>query len=339
MTVENPVFDGQPGGEKPSILTQLSDVQLRALQLLAAGFAYKTIGTQLGCTQKTLRHRFTRLYDRLAVTSGVEAALMLANGGLLDDQLITQRLDLKRFKSLSKRQRDVLETLIEGHGQANKQIAQTLVVSTDTVRGHLFRLNKKLGVSGSMTRAGVVIGYWLYKKGLDEDTIALTAQETEIFRLAALGFGNREIATRVGLAYSTVKNHMSEKYTKLGVGGREEAVLRLINEGKLNLGELVGNFDLSTFDSLTPKQHRFIDALLEGSARQSTRTRTIAGRLGCASSTIKNNLTEIYRSLGINELTGSRARLVVLALAYKQKPTDTGSGIGNILTKQYLGCV
>lgn len=55
-------------------------------------------------------------------------------------------------------------------------------------------------------------------------TAHLTPREVEILRLLDNGSSNKEIATTLGIALSTVKNHMHAVFEKLGVQGRGAAV-------------------------------------------------------------------------------------------------------------------
>ena len=54
----------------------------------------------------------------------------------------------------------------------------------------------------------------------------LTDRETEILRLMASGFSNKEIAGSLGVAEGTIKNHVSNILSKLGVRDRTRAVLK-----------------------------------------------------------------------------------------------------------------
>jgi DNA-binding NarL/FixJ family response regulator len=60
---------------------------------------------------------------------------------------------------------------------------------------------------------------------------ALTSRETEILRLMAGGYSNREIAGLLGITEGTVKTHVSTILAKLGVRDRTRAVLRGLEMG------------------------------------------------------------------------------------------------------------
>lgn len=59
----------------------------------------------------------------------------------------------------------------------------------------------------------------------------LTAREREVSALVAAGLSNKEIAARLYLGHSTVKNHVHNVLAKAGAGTRAEAVARLHGTG------------------------------------------------------------------------------------------------------------
>lgn len=59
----------------------------------------------------------------------------------------------------------------------------------------------------------------------------LTERETQILRLMAGGYSNKEIAGSLGVAEGTVKNHVSNILSKLGVRDRTRAVLKAFELG------------------------------------------------------------------------------------------------------------
>jgi two-component system, NarL family, response regulator YdfI len=64
-----------------------------------------------------------------------------------------------------------------------------------------------------------------------ENLEELTAREIEVLRLMAEGFGNKEIASRLGISEHTVKFHISSILAKLGASSRTEAVTQGIRMG------------------------------------------------------------------------------------------------------------
>ena len=60
---------------------------------------------------------------------------------------------------------------------------------------------------------------------------AMTQRETEILRLMAGGYSNKEIARALDVAEGTIKNHVSNILSKMGVRDRTRAVLKAIEAG------------------------------------------------------------------------------------------------------------
>ena len=61
----------------------------------------------------------------------------------------------------------------------------------------------------------------------------LTDRETEILRLMAGGYSNKEIANSLNVAEGTVKNHVSNILSKMGVRDRTRAVLKAFELGQI----------------------------------------------------------------------------------------------------------
>jgi len=60
---------------------------------------------------------------------------------------------------------------------------------------------------------------------------SLSPKETEVLRLVASGYSNREIAVALSKSEGTIKNHVSSVLSKLGVRDRTRAVLRALEIG------------------------------------------------------------------------------------------------------------
>jgi DNA-binding NarL/FixJ family response regulator len=64
---------------------------------------------------------------------------------------------------------------------------------------------------------------WLSEGEPDEETLLLTSRELELLQLVAEDATNKEIARRLFIAESTVKNHMRNILSKLHLNNRREA--------------------------------------------------------------------------------------------------------------------
>ncbi len=64
---------------------------------------------------------------------------------------------------------------------------------------------------------------------------SLTSRETEVLRMVAKGFGNKEIAAALNIAEVTVKLHVSHVLEKLNVKDRTEAATAALQRGIISL--------------------------------------------------------------------------------------------------------
>ncbi len=64
---------------------------------------------------------------------------------------------------------------------------------------------------------------------------SLTDRETQALRLMAKGFTNKEIAKELGISEVTVKTHVSNVLSKLGLSSRTQAALFALKEGLVGL--------------------------------------------------------------------------------------------------------
>lgn len=64
---------------------------------------------------------------------------------------------------------------------------------------------------------------------------ALTDRENDVLRLLATGLSNKEIAYKLGIGEKTVKTHVSNILSKLGVLSRTQAALHAIRIGLVSL--------------------------------------------------------------------------------------------------------
>jgi DNA-binding NarL/FixJ family response regulator len=72
--------------------------------------------------------------------------------------------------------------------------------------------------------------------GVSNTPDTLTQREEEILKLIAAGKDNRDIAAALKIEEKTVKNHINNIYSKIGVNNRTEAIYYMLNSlfGKTN---------------------------------------------------------------------------------------------------------
>jgi DNA-binding NarL/FixJ family response regulator len=72
----------------------------------------------------------------------------------------------------------------------------------------------------------------------EEDSVAgLTTREIELLRLMASGMSNKEIASHLSLAESTIKNRLSLLFEKLDVKDRTQAAIYALSHGLIPLSD------------------------------------------------------------------------------------------------------
>jgi DNA-binding NarL/FixJ family response regulator len=69
------------------------------------------------------------------------------------------------------------------------------------------------------------------KLGVEDELGQLNDVDLRMLRLIASGLSNKEIATRMGFAESTVKNRLSALFQKIGVADRTQAAIYAITCG------------------------------------------------------------------------------------------------------------
>lgn len=61
--------------------------------------------------------------------------------------------------------------------------------------------------------------------------VELTARETQVLRLIAMGLANLEIAEALEISIETVKEHVQNLLRKLGLGDRTQAAVWALRHG------------------------------------------------------------------------------------------------------------
>jgi DNA-binding CsgD family transcriptional regulator len=152
---------------------------------------------------------------------------------------------LRAIFGLTAREAAVLALVVRGH--RTPEIARELVIADGTARKHIERVYGKLGVSNrshaiarvlqqqaTMTSGTTGVIRELFERFDVDDPVAaygLTGREAEVLILAAAGYSNRRIASKLGVRPETIKKHLDHVYAKLGVAGRGHAAAHTLALG------------------------------------------------------------------------------------------------------------
>lgn len=94
------------------------------------------------------------------------------------------------------------------------------------------------------TDAVVSVPWHLIEQVQNAAEPGLSARELEVLLWTARGHSNHQIARRLSLAESTVKRHLANIYSKLGVSSRTEAINKGLAEGWLSSRDLSSGEDM-----------------------------------------------------------------------------------------------
>ncbi|PJK07263.1 DNA-binding response regulator [Lysobacteraceae bacterium NML120232] len=156
---------------------------------------------------------------RMPVMSGLEAMQALAANRQLPPTIILTTFDDDQL---------VMAGMKAGaRGYLLKDVSLTQLV--DAI--------KTVAMGGSLVQPAITQRLLSGLEHISNDFVSLdkpdplTERETEILRLMAGGFSNKEIASSLNVAEGTIKNHVSSILSKLGVRDRTRAVLRAFELG------------------------------------------------------------------------------------------------------------
>jgi DNA-binding NarL/FixJ family response regulator len=221
--IANATDPGKAGKSGKSITVLLVDDQtlvrqgVRSLLSLAEGIevgAVASDGKQASEMIPQVRPDVVLMDMRMPVMSGLEALQALAASGELpptiilttfdDDQMVLAGIKAGAkgymLKDVSLEQLvGAIQTVANGGSLVQPAMSQRLLSGLEHMRNEFVSLDRP---------------------------DPLTDRETEILRLMAGGFSNKEIANSLGVAEGTIKNHVSNILSKLGVRDRTRAVLK-----------------------------------------------------------------------------------------------------------------
>lgn len=157
--------------------------------------------------------------DELAESAGLEPDVILLYG----DAVTTEGMAALRRARRRSRWTPIVIVLPVPHVSA---VRRALHAGVD---GVIFdaQLEHVLAATLTAVAAGMVVLPHAQRESIDKP--ALSHREKQVLTGAVMGLTNSEIATRLYLAESTVKSHLSASFAKLGVRSRKQAAALVLD--------------------------------------------------------------------------------------------------------------
>jgi DNA-binding NarL/FixJ family response regulator len=85
---------------------------------------------------------------------------------------------------------------------------------------------RKVASGATLITPGTIATLLNRRRDFDNQRESLTAREKEVLRLMAEGLPSREIASKLGISYATVRTHIRSLGAKLGVHSKVQAIVK-----------------------------------------------------------------------------------------------------------------
>ena len=172
----------------------------------------------------------TLLEESLAITTDLGMLPLMERATALKTSLCIQPAAQPGFPAgLTQREVEVIR-LIAG-GKTDRQIAETLIISVNTVGNHVRSILNKTNAANRAEAAAYAIQHSLMGTAMGILPDGLTSREVEVLRLIARGKTNIEIAEELFIAEGTTRRHVANIYEKISAANRAEATRYALREG------------------------------------------------------------------------------------------------------------
>lgn len=122
-----------------------TSTQRRLLYLIAAGLSNKEIAEALSISDQTVKNHITSLLRKARCLDRSDLTAYAVHSGIIEPLLINVEADFSTYADLTPRERDVYELVTGLEIYSNKEIADRLFITEQTVKNHMTLLLRKLG--------------------------------------------------------------------------------------------------------------------------------------------------------------------------------------------------
>ncbi len=92
--------------------------------------------------------------------------------------------------------------------------------------GEVVEAIRKVAGGGTLITPSAIAALINRRRQTDSQRESLTAREKEVLRLMAEGVSSRDIASKLGISYATVRTHIRSLDAKLGVHSKVQAIVK-----------------------------------------------------------------------------------------------------------------
>ena len=92
--------------------------------------------------------------------------------------------------------------------------------------GEVVEAIRKVAAGGTLITPSAIATLINRRRQMDSQRESLTAREKEVLRLMAEGVSSRDIASKLGISYATVRTHIRSLDAKLGVHSKVQAIVK-----------------------------------------------------------------------------------------------------------------
>jgi DNA-binding CsgD family transcriptional regulator len=191
---------------------------------------------------------------------------------------------------LNTREREVLRLLADH--QSTGAIALKLGVTVGTLRKHIAKIYRILRVKN---RTDAIAALSPSNSSPSRIVKTLSHREQKVLKLLADNQSTKDITLSLGIAMSTLRNHLTNIYHSLRVEDRKGAVA--LFRGNTSMPDRIapsGSLPPPLPAGLSPREREALELLAKDQSRED-----IARNLGITEGTLCRLLNDIYRKLGV----------------------------------------